>query len=77
MRPPLWFACLEAPLSRKGYTCSALPQRFTFLSLDDFNKLTSHQRQAYLKELALYIASLNIELDEYDKRKDDPQAPMP
>jgi len=40
-----------------------MPDKFEFLSLDAFKKLTTNERQAYLEQVARYVGALKHEFD--------------
>ena len=40
-----------------------MPDRFVFLSLSAFKKLTTNERQAYLETVARYVGALKDDLD--------------
>ena len=43
-----------------------MPDKFEFLPLDAFKKLTSNERQAYLEKVARYLGALTADLDDQE-----------
>ena len=46
-----------------------MPDKFEFLSLNEFKKLTSNERQAYLEKVARYVSALTDELTQVERNK--------
>jgi hypothetical protein len=51
-----------------------MPDKFEFLSLEAFKKLTSNERQAYLEKLARYVSALKDGLDKSERKESPGQA---
>ena len=53
-------------------TIRVMPDQFVFLSLNDFKKLTSNERQAYLEKVARYVGALKDDMDQHEAKGSSP-----